>query len=112
MEGKKKKKPRSGSSEQPSERTSGVRECCRGLVEALNWSGWMDGCCSRVLRPLGVAYSRALGSQGLLPLAILLLGSRGLESHINLSLRLRSEEVPLEEKRRAHTRLPLREAAV
>lgn len=72
----------------------------------------LDGCCSRgrVLSPLGVAYSRALGSQGRLPLAILLLGARGLESHINLSLHLRSEVVPLWKRSRGHARLPLREA--
>lgn len=43
------------------------------------------------------ACSEALGSRGRLPLAILLLGNRGVDAHINLSLRLRSEKVPYEE---------------
>lgn len=63
----------------------------------------LDGCCRRISRPSWVARSRALGAQVLLPLAILLLGPRGLDAHINLSLHLRSEEAPLEEGWRGPT---------
>nr|XP_012311926.1 uncharacterized protein LOC105720183 [Aotus nancymaae] len=55
------------------------------------------------LTPLLGGLSRALGAQGLPPLAIFLLGNRGLDAHINLSLRLRSEEAPLEETEAAGT---------
>lgn len=51
----------------------------------------------------GAACSRAPGARGLLPLAIFLLGNRGLDVHINLSLHLRSQEPPLEETAAAGT---------
>nr|XP_037853443.1 uncharacterized protein LOC119624215 [Chlorocebus sabaeus] len=55
------------------------------------------------LTPLLGGLSRALGTQGLPPLANFLLGNRGLDAHINLSLHLRSEEAPLEETEAAAT---------
>lgn len=55
------------------------------------------------LTPLLGGLSRALGAQGLPPLANFLLGNRGLDAHINLSLHLRSEEAPLEETEAAAT---------
>lgn len=71
---------------------------CGGGPVAVLGGSHLDGRCSRIPRP-----SWAAGSSGQLPLAILLLGTRGLEAHINLSLHLRSKEAPLEEKRRGRT---------
>lgn len=94
--------PESGSSEQSGERAFGASGWGGRLVAALSWSH-LDRCCNRVSRPSWAACSRPPGAQELLPLEILLLGTRGLEAHINLSLHLRSEEAPLEEERQGRT---------
>lgn len=62
--------------------------------------GWM---LQPGLTPLRGGLFKGSGRSGPLPFAILLLGTRGLESHTNLSLHLRSEEAPLEERRRGRT---------
>lgn len=102
--------PGSGSSEQSGERTFGVPECCGRLVEALNWSH-LDGCCSRVSRPFGVAYSRALGVQGC---CLLRFSSWGPEAWNPILICHCISEVrrPLWKRGGGDARLPLREAAV
>lgn len=99
-EEKKKKIPGLGSSQQTRERAFGVRDGAEDQSRRSAGPAWTDAAAG-----FHAACSRDLGVQGLFPLEILLLGTRCLDAHINLSLHLRSEEAPLEEELRG--RAPL-----
>lgn len=104
----KKKIPGSGSSEQSGERAFAMPGCGGGLVAALSWSH-LDRCCSPVSRLFWEASSRALGAQGWLTVAILLLGPEAwmpiLTCHCVSEVRR-----PLWKRSGGDARLPLREA--